>query len=147
MRGFGEDSAKGIAEKRRTPEFQSMTWRRLAANIAGLEADSIHDRNENSIRDGMGALNGSPRIVLRHAELGLLRRMPADRRGIEKHGRTLQRRQSRTLGEPLIPADKSSNPAHVRVERAKSQVARREVELLVVEWIVGDVHLAVKPAQ
>ena len=36
---------------------------------------------------------------------------------------------------------------NARVERLEAQVARREVELLVVERVVGDVHLAVEAQQ
>src|SRR5207245_606811 len=49
------------------------------------------------------------------------------------------------FGIPLVPAHQRSNPSDPRVERAETQVARGEVELLVIRGIVGDVHLTVDP--
>src|ERR1039458_9529086 len=60
VRGFSDDAAKGIAEERRAPEFESLAGSGLATDVPGLEADSIHHRNINSIRDGVRALNGTP---------------------------------------------------------------------------------------
>ena len=81
------------------------------------------------------------------SEFGFLRRVPSDRRGIEKNLRALQRREPRAFGIPLVPADQSSNAAHVGVEGAEAEIAWREVILFVVERIVGNVHLAIEAAQ
>ena len=91
----------------------------------------------------MGALDGLPGIVLRRAELLLLRRMPADGGGIEEHLGALQRGKPRGLGIPLIPADERAHAAKGRIHGLKAQIAGRKVVLLVVERIVRDVHLAV----
>ena len=50
-------------------------------------------------------------------------------------------------GIPLVPADQHADAAVARVEIGEAQIARREIELLVVERIVGDVHLAVDAQQ
>ncbi len=119
----------------------------VAANVAGLEADAIGHRNVHTVGDGVRALDCSPRIILRLAVLRFLVRMPADRRGIEQHVRSLQRRQARALGIPLVPADQRAELSEVRLERFEAEIARREVELLVVQRIVGDVHLAIDARQ
>ena len=59
----------------------------------------------------MRPLNGPPGIVLRLPKFSLLRRMPADGGGIKQHMRSLQRRQSRALRIPLIPADQCADAA------------------------------------
>src|SRR6185437_6093010 len=45
---------------------------------------------------------------------------------------------------PLVPADKRADAAEASIGGLKAEIAGREVILLVVERIVGDVHLAVK---
>ena len=139
----GDDLPKGIGDERSAPELQAFAGSFVAANIAGLEADAIRHGDINAIGDGVRALNGAPRIVLRLAVLRLLVGMPADRRRIEEHVRALQRRQPCALGIPLVPADQRAELAEVGLEGLEAQIAGREVELLVVERIVGDVHLAI----
>src|ERR1700722_2378765 len=78
VRGFGYDAAKRIAEKRSTPKFKSMTRRRFAADVASLKTNAIHHRDIDAIRDGVGALNGAPGVVLSDAELGFLGRGPTE---------------------------------------------------------------------
>ena len=75
----------------------------------------------------------------------LLLGVPADRRRIEQHVGALQRSEACAFGIPLVPAHERPDPSHARVERTEAQVAGREIELLVVGRIVGDVHLAVGP--
>ena len=95
----------------------------------------------------MRSLNRPPRIVLSHTKLGLLGGMPSNRGGIKKHMRSLQRGKPRPFRIPLIPADQRAHSAHIGVEGAKTEIARREIIFFVIERIVGDVHLAVKAAQ
>ena len=115
----------------------------VAVDVTVLVADAIHHSDINAVGDGMPALHGAPGIVLRRAELLLLRRMPADRGRIKQYLCALERRQSRALGIPLVPADQRADPACLRVEGAEAEIARGEVELLVIKRIVGDMHLAV----
>ena len=91
----------------------------------------------------MRPLDGLPGVVLRRAELVFLGRVPADGSGIEEHLRALQRGEPRALGIPLVPAHERADAAKAGVHGLKAQVARREVVLLVVERVVGDVHLAI----
>ncbi len=145
-RRFGEHDSEGITKKAAAPEFESRAVGLLAADVAGLVADAVHHRHVDAIRDGVRALDGTPRVVLLLAVLLLLVRMPADRRGIEQHLRALQRGKPRGFGIPLVPADERTDFADRRIQRLEAEVARREIELFVVERIVGDVHLAIQPA-
>src|SRR5262245_48199288 len=94
----------------------------------------------------MGPLDGAPGIVLHFTELRLFCRMPSNGSGIREDVRSLQRRQPRAFGVPLIPADECANAAVLSVKSFEAEIARREVELLVVQRIVGNVHLAVDSA-
>ena len=73
--------------------------------------------------------------------------MPAYGGGIKKHVRALKGRQPRPLWIPLIPADECTQPANFGIERAKTEIAGREIKLLVVKRVIGNVHLAVESAQ
>src|SRR5215510_8988053 len=70
--------------------------------------------------------------------------MPTDCGRIEDHVRASKRREPRALGIPLIPADQSADLSCIGVERAKPEVARGEIELLVKSRIVGNMHFAIK---
>src|ERR1035438_8698033 len=50
--------------------------------------------------------------------------------------------KARAFGVPLVPADQRAHAAKVRVHGLKAQIARREVVLLEVKRVVGDVHFA-----
>ena len=89
----------------------------------------------------------SQALDLRLAELGLLGGVPADRRGVEEDLGALQGRQPGGLGIPLVPANERADPGVRGLERLEAQVAGREVILLVIERVVGNVHLAVAAAE
>ena len=67
----------------------------------------------------------------------------ADGRRVDEHVSPLERHQASRLGVPLIPADHHPQPTDAGVDGMEAEVARREVELLVVGRVVGDVHLPV----
>ena len=67
-------------------------------------------------------------------------RSRSDRRAFRRPASAVSRAAS---GIPLIPADEHADRAVVRRERPETEVARREVELLVVARIVGNMHLAI----
>src|ERR1039457_7110933 len=69
--------------------------------------------------------------------------MPADGSGVEDGLRAAERSQAGGLGIPLVPADERADRSIGCRNRFESEVTGREVKLLVVERIVGDVHLAV----
>ena len=104
---------------------------------------AIDRRDVNSVSDGVTALNGLPSIALRRAVLFFLVRMPADGRRIKQNVCASKRRQPRAFRVPLIPADQSSDLPYADIERAKAEVARREVKLFVISRIIRYVHLAI----
>ncbi len=134
--GLGDDPAERVGQKRASPEFQAAAGRPFVA-------DAVDGRHVDAVGDRVRPLDGLPGAGLGRAELGFLGRMPADRRGIEEDLRALEGREPGGLGIPLVPADQSAESGKRRVERLKAEVAGREVVLLVVERVVGDVHLAV----
>jgi len=140
---FGDDNAKRIAEVRASPEFEARAWGGLAADIAVFFPDAIDDGDENTVGNGVGALDGAPGIVLRFAELGFLCWVPADGGWVEQHVCALQGGEARTLGIPLIPADKRADASGLGIEGAVPKVAGSEVILFVIERVVRDVHLPI----
>src|SRR5712692_6751934 len=105
--------------------------------------DSIHRRDINSIRDCVRMLNRLPRIALSRPVNVLLVRMPSDRSRVEEDARAAKRGQPCAFGVPLVPANQRANFSDRRIERAKAEIAGREVKLLVVSRIIGYVHLAI----
>jgi len=69
--------------------------------------------------------------------------MPSNRGRIEDNIRAFECGQPRAFGIPLVPADQSADPSNHGIESAKAQIARCEVELLVVSGIIRYVHLAI----
>ena len=116
----------------------------MPPSLGPFVADPVDGQHVDAVGDGMGALHGLPGVGLGLAELGLLGRVPADGGGIEEDLGPLKRRQAGGLGIPLVPADERAERGGLGGERLEAEVAGGEVELLVVERIVGDVHLAVE---
>ena len=106
----GHDRAVRCRDERLAPELDAVGIHGAAVGAAHeLVADAIRRADEAAVGHRVAALNQLPRIVLRAAVLRLLRRMPADRGGVEEHLRALHRRQPRAFGKPLIPADEHAN--------------------------------------
>ena len=108
-------------------------------------ADAVDGGNVQAVGDRVAALDRLPRLALRRPVFVLLMRVPADGGGVEENTRTGERGQARSLRVPLVPADQSRDTARSGVEGGEPGVPGREVELLVVSGVVGDVHLAVEP--
>ena len=106
-------------------------------------ADAVGHGDVAAIGDGVGALDGFPRVVLPRAVLRFFAGVPADGGGEKKNLRAGQRGQPRGLGIPLIPADADADFRVARLPRAEAEVARREVKFLVKERVIRDVHLPV----
>src|SRR6185436_12584721 len=133
-RGLGDGAAVGIADERGAEELDARVLRALVAHaVDRADVDAVGDR--------VRALDRLPRGGLLLAPLLLLARMQADCRGVEEDRRTAQRGEPRRLGIPLVPADERPDASVLRVERLEAEVARGEIELLVIERIVRDVHL------
>ena len=67
--------------------------------------------------------------------------------GIKQNFRPLQRRQARRFGIPLVPANADADLAVAGRPGAEPDVARRKVELLVVERIIRNVHFPINAQQ
>src|SRR5262249_30525896 len=134
---------KGIAEKRAAPEVQPRAGRLIAANVAGLVADPIHDSDKHAVGNAVRTLDSAPGIMLRYAILFFLCGVPSDCSRVEKNVCTLKRRKPRTLGIPLVPANQCAYLSKAGVKCFETEIARSEIEFLVVEGIVRDVHLAI----
>ena len=109
--------------------------------------NTVSDCNKHAVSQRVAALDQLPRLVLRRAELRLLRRVPADRGGIEQDLGALESGEPRGFGEPLVPAHQHADLCPPHREALEPEIAGGEVVLLVVERVVGDVHLAVTPTQ
>ena len=107
--------------------------------------DTIYRGHVTPVGDGVAALYCLPCTVLILPIFGLLGRVPPDRRGIEQNLRALQRGESRALGIPLVPAHQHTNATKLRIKGPKTRVSRREVEFLVEEGIIRNVHLPIDP--
>src|SRR5947207_7582770 len=132
LAGCGHDDAERVADERVTPELDP---RALTAQL--LKADAVHRRDPAAIGDRVAALDRSPRIELLRAVLLLLGGMPADGGRIQEDICALQRRQAGSLRVPLIPTDHRADGADFGVKGAEAEVAGREIELLVVGWVIG----------
>ena len=71
--------------------------------------------------------------------------MPADRRRVKENLSAAERGQPRGFRIPLVPANADADFAVLGRPRLEAEVARREVKLLVIRRVVGDVHLAIFP--
>ena len=153
MRCLGQYSPEWVCDEASTPEFESRSpavWSPgpriflpLCSTSPHLVSHAIHGADEYSVGDGVGALNGLPGVILTLAKLLLLAGMPADRGREEKGLRTLERSDPSAFRIPLIPANERPDGSRGGVLGQEPQVSRREVKLLVVKRVVGDMHLAI----
>ena len=91
----------------------------------------------------MAALHDLPGFPLRLVLFGPVVRMVANSGRVKQDLGAAQRGEPCALGKPLVPADEHPNPRVAGVEGAKSEVAGGKVELLVIERVIRDMHLAV----
>src|SRR5688572_26360781 len=133
-----EDASVGAGDEALAPELDAARAARVR-----LESRAVHGDHEAAVRDGMPALHGLPGPMLALAVLRLFLGMPADRRRIDEDLGALHRREPRGFRVPLVPADEHAELHGLGVEDFEAEIARREVILLVIARVVGDVHLAV----
>src|SRR6266487_1529942 len=139
--GLGEDFAGGTGNETLSPKLDAR------ASRGTLVADAIGDSDVAAIGQGVAALDELPRLVLVGAVCRFFTRMPADGGRVEKNLRALQCRQLRALWILLVLANQHADLAVAGLPRAETQIAGREIKLLVVERIVRDVHLPVRAEQ
>ncbi len=111
--------------------------------VAVLVAYAVDGADEDSVGDGVGALGDLPGVVLGGAELFFFGGVPADGGGEEEDFGSAEGGEAGAFGIPLVPADESADGALRGLRGFEAEVAGGEVELFVVERVVGDVHLAV----
>ena len=130
-------SPSGAAHETLPPKFNAIS--------AGgrFVTDAIRHRDVAPIRDRMTALNRFPRGMLRFSKFLFLARMPADCRWIKNNLCAAQRGQSRRLRIPLVPANADADLPARSVPRLKSEIARREVKLFVIQRIIRNMHFAI----
>ncbi len=104
---------------------------------------AIAGKQGQTVGDGMAALHGDPGIALARFFRLVVGRIPADRGGVEQQIGAGQRHQACAFGIPLIPADQHAQLADRGLHRLETEIARREVELLVERRVVRNVHFAV----
>jgi hypothetical protein len=130
----GQNPSEGIDREGLAPEADLV-----------LATHPVHRRHEHAVGDGVRPLAGLPGIVLGGVDLLSLVELPADGGGIEEDLGPGESGQPGRLGEPLVPAHQRADPRPAGVAGPEAEVPRSEVELLVVEGIVRDVHLPVDP--
>src|SRR3954468_42467 len=106
-------------------------------------SNAVRHRNITSVGHGVTALDQFPRVVLARTVFGLFSRMPPDSCGIEKNIRALHRRQPRRFRIPLVPANEHSYFCVARLPGPKAKITGREIEFLVEERVIRDMHLAI----
>ena len=81
--------------------------------------------------------------MLRRAELFSFGMMPTNGRRIEQYLRAAQGEQTGRFWIPLIPADADAQLCKVSFRDGKAEVAWREVELLIVQRVIRDMHFSI----
>ena len=128
-------AAERVGEERAAPELQAAAGGAFVADaVDGRDVDAVGDRVRPL--DGLPGSTGPRRTRPSRRDAS---RSPSDRTGSPP----LEGRQPGGLGIPLVPADERADPGERRVERLEPEVAGGEVVLLVIERVVGDVHLAI----
>ena len=95
----------------------------------------------------MAPLDQFPRLMLRLPFFGNFGMMPPDRSRIEQDLCPAQRREACAFGEPLVPTHQHANLGVTGVESLEAEVTWCEVKLLIVEWVIRDMHFAILPHQ
>src|SRR5437667_75538 len=70
-------------------------------------------------------------------------RAPADDGGIKNHIGAIKSRESRAFAIPLVTANLHADARVLGIKIRKTQIARRKIKLFIIEWVIGNVHLAV----
>lgn len=161
VRCLGQDASEWVGDEAASPKLEaglrgvvagpmelhgrgiSVGGDDLELDVAVLVAGAVDGADEDPVGDGVGALGGLPGFILGGAELVLLRGVPADGGGKEEDFGAFEGGEASAFGVPLIPADESSDGALRGAGGFEAEVTRGEVELFVIEGIVGDVHLAI----
>src|SRR5262249_22485674 len=131
VRCASDDFPEGIGNERAPPE----------SKIA-LAANAIYGNYKDAIQRRMGAHSVCP-AARRERLIALQLFEPADRSRITEDLRTLNSIHTRGFRIPLVVTNQRSDHSLACIHLYVAEIAGREVILLVIIRIVGDVHLAV----
>ena len=106
-------------------------------------SDTVHGDDRQAVGDGMPPLDKLPGLPLGLLLLLGIRADPTDGGRIDQQLCTVQSHEPCCLRVPLVPADQHSQSPDRGSYRLETQIARREIELLVEARIVRNMHLAV----
>ena len=125
--------------KRMPPEVDS-------GGVAGgirLHARTVHRNDRQAIGHAVAALDQLPGLTLLRLLPVRVRRHATDSCRINEQFRPVQGHGAGRFRIPLVPAHQHAQRTHRRFDGPEAQVSGREIELLIEERIVRDVHLAV----
>ncbi len=137
LRSLSEEFALRTRHKAGAPELNAA---RLSAGI-GLMPYSIDGNDRKTVGYGMTALDELPGIALTGLFLRRITALIADGRGIDEDVGTSECHQTCALGIPLIPTDLHAKLTNAGRDGVETEIARREIELLIIGRVIGDVHL------
>src|SRR5205814_9933229 len=105
--------------------------------------DTVRCSDVAAVGDSMATLNCFPCRMLRFPEFLFLTRVPPDCGGIKNNLRSMQGSQPRRFRVPLVPANTDTDVAALGLPRLKPEIARCEIEFLVIERIIGNMHFPI----
>jgi hypothetical protein len=138
LRGFGKEFALGTRHEAGAPELDAIG---LSAGI-GLMSYPIHSHDGEAVGHGMTPLHELPSLALALLFVRRIAALIAYGGGIDEDVGASEGHQTCSFGVPLIPADLHAEVAHGGLDGLETEVARSEVELLVVGRVIGNMHLA-----
>ncbi len=138
LRGFGKEFALWTCHEAGAPELDAVG---LTAGI-GLMPYPINSNDGETIGNGMTTLHELPGLTLAGLLLRGVAGFVTDGGGINEDVGSGKGHQAGTFWIPLVPANLNTEVAHGGLDGVKTEVARGEIELLIVGGVVGDVHLA-----
>src|SRR5438270_1818666 len=136
-RALRKNFAAWRADETLPPEFNPVTSGRR------FVTDPIRRRNEAAIRNGVAAHHRLPCRKLRSTEYRFFSTMPANGGGIKQDLSAPKGGQARRFGIPLIPANADAKVSPLRFPAVEAEVARGEIEFLIVTGIIRNVHFAI----
>lgn len=131
--GFGDDFTSWVDDQRGPPKFKAL-----------FHTYAVRGAEPKAVADCVGSERYTPSIVLAGTVLILFFVDPTDCRRVKKDLGASQCEQTRCFGEPLVPANPDAQFGVLGFDGCEAQVARSEVELLVEEWVIRNVHLSIR---
>ena len=131
--------ALGTTDERGAPELYAVS---LLAGVF-LMANTVDGYDGQSVGNGVTTHYGLPSHALTLLLLWSVARLIAYGCRVDEQFGTLKGHETCCLWIPLIPAYEHAKTSYRGVDGTEAEVARGEIELLVVGRIVGYVHLAI----